>query len=164
MNNKQITSQEIALLILRITIGMLLVWWGLAKVVNPGMGVMVSKKFYFDMFSIKTLQYYFGYVQIVVGACVASGFLRRFAVPAQLMITGISSLAIWQALLDPFGLYLPVAKVAGIQHLFYPSAIILAASATLIVFRSMDRLALDNLFFAKRDEEAEDYTAPVAAE
>lgn len=137
-------NQEIALMVLCVTIGFLLIWWGLAKIVNPGMGVGMSKKFYFDLFSVSDLQFWFGWVQLAVGSCVALGLGRKIFVPLQLLITGGSSLAIWNALLDPFALYLPVEKVAGMQHLFYPSLIILAASATLILFRAQDRLCLDS--------------------
>ncbi|MEO0362916.1 MAG: hypothetical protein AAF322_17480 [Pseudomonadota bacterium] len=138
-------AQALALAALRVTLGLLLVWWGLAKITNAGMGVSVSNKFYLGLFSDKDLQFWFGWAQLAVGGCVALGLMKKFAVPAQLVITGGSSLAIWNALLDPFALWLPVEKVAPVQHLFYPSAIALAGAAAMIAFRKQDVYSLDHL-------------------
>ncbi|WP_350332973.1 hypothetical protein [Coralliovum pocilloporae] len=143
MSHQSTSAQAASLLALRVTIGMLLVWWGLARIVNPDMGVAVSAKFYLDVFSLDALQYYFGFAQVLIGLCVVVGFKRTYTVPAQFLITGLSSLSIWQALLDPFGFYLPLEKISEVQHLFYPSAVIIAGSLTLIAFKSMDRWALD---------------------
>lgn len=136
-------KQQIALMALRISLGMLLVWWGLAKILNPKMGVGISKKFYFDLASFENVQYMFGYLQFVVGLLVVLGLFRKIAVPTQIIITGGSALSIWSALLDPFGLFLPVAKLAPVQHLFYPSVIALAGASVMLAFRGHDRLCLD---------------------
>ncbi|MEM7058910.1 MAG: hypothetical protein AAF557_15085 [Pseudomonadota bacterium] len=143
--NKASHGQSIALLCLRVSLGMLLVWWGLAKIVKPAMGMKVQEKFYLDLFHSVDLQYAFGYVQVIVGLCVVLGFKRKFAIPAQLAITGFSALMILPALLDPFALYLPFKKLAGIQHLFYPTVIALCGAAVMITFRKQDRWNLDNV-------------------
>ena len=71
--------------------------------------------------------------------------MRVVAVPAQLAITGFSAATIWSALLDPFGLWLPVARLVPVQHLFYPSVIALCAAAVMIVFAAQDRYCLDRV-------------------
>lgn len=136
-------AEALALLALRVSLGMLLVWWGLSRIVQPGSGVGIQKKFYHELFPDIALQHAFGYVEAAIGALVAVGLLRRFVVPAQLAITGFSAVMIWSALIDPFGLWLPVAKIAPIQHLFYPSVIALAGAGVVIAFRDRDRFALD---------------------
>ena len=103
------------------------------------------------------MQFYFGFLQVLIGSCVILGLFKKFAVPAQLIITGGSSLAIWNALVDPFGLFLPIAKVAPIQHLFYPSAIALAATAVMIALRELDYFSLDQ-WLARRKK---DVSSPV---
>lgn len=138
------TKQSISLAVLRVSLGLLLFWWGLSKILTPEKGTKVSDHFYGGLFSNDTLQYFFGYAQVVIGICVILGLLKKYAVPAQLLITGGSSLAIWNALLDPFALYLPVAKVAPVQHLFYPSLIALAAAAFLMTLREHDRFSIDS--------------------
>lgn len=143
--------QSFSLAVLRVSLGLLLFWWGLSKILVPASGTKISNKFYEGMFSNDDLQFYFGFVQVVVGSCVILGLYKKFAVPAQLIITGGSSLAIWNALIDPFGLFLPVAKVAPIQHLFYPSAIALAGAAVLIALREFDYFSIDQ-WRARRGE------------
>lgn len=153
-------KQSIALAVLRVSLGLLLFWWGLSKIVAPATGTNISDKFYSGFFSGDMLQYYFGYLQVAIGICVALGFLKKYAVPAQLVITGGSSLAIWNALLDPFALYLPVAKVAPVQHLFYPSAIALAAAVVLITLREHDRFSVDNWLSRRRSNRTNGSEAP----
>lgn len=129
---------------------MLLVWWGLARIVNPKMGMGVQKKFYFGMFDSVDLQLVFGIAEMGVGLLVAFGLFRAVVVPIQLAITGFSAATIWSALLDPFALWLPVGKIAPVQHLFYPSVIALCAALALIAFRSQDRFALDEVIQRNR--------------
>ncbi|MCL5777621.1 hypothetical protein M1105_11570 [Limibaculum sp. FT325] len=128
-----------ALCALRVSLGLLLVWWGIGRVVNLEMGLNVQNHFYFGLFDSTELQAAFGLVEAGVGALVALGLMRVVAVPAQLAITGFSAATIWSALLDPFGLWLPVARLAPVQHLFYPSVIALCAAAVMIVFAAQDR-------------------------
>lgn len=145
---------SLALLALRVSLGMLLVWWGLSKIVKPGMGVNVQKKFYFGMFPGESLQYAFGFVEVAIGALVVLGLFRKYAVIAQLAVTGFSAMTIWSALLDPFALWLPIEKVAGIQHLFYPSVIALTGAFVMIVFREADRFSLDAVLARGGNSEA----------
>lgn len=152
MDSGTTKAQGYALLALRVSLGMLLVWWGLAKIVKPKMGLAVQKKFYFGMFDSMDLQFFFGFLEVGVGLLVVLGLFRMIAVPAQLTITGFSAATIWSALLDPFALWLPVDKVAGIQHLFYPSVIALCGAAVMIAFRKQDHLALDSIL-ARRNQD-----------
>ena len=143
MQTEASRGQALALMALRISLGLLLFWWGLAKIIKPGMGVKIQGKFYFDLFPSESLQFGFGFVEMIIGLLVMFGLFRKFAMPAQLAITGFSAMTIWSALLDPFGVWLPVAKVAGVQHLFYPTVIALCGAAVMLAFRHQDRLNLD---------------------
>lgn len=140
----------ISIAILRMSLGMLLVWWGLHRIVAPVKGVGLQNKFYFGMFPSESMQYAFGFVELAIGLLVVVGLFRKFAVPAQLMITGFSAMTIITALLDPFALWLPFDKVAPVQHLFYPSVIALAAAVFLFLLREQDRLSLDHLIASMR--------------
>jgi len=142
-------AQKSSLLALRITVGLLLFWWGLACVMNPEMGSGISEKFYFGALSGAQLQYFVGWAQVAIGLLAAAGLFRAVVAPVVLAVVGLSALSFWNALLDPFGFYLPVEKVSGAQHLFYPSAVVIAGAVVLIVFRSWDRYALDHLLRGK---------------
>ncbi|WP_308915638.1 hypothetical protein [Jannaschia sp. LMIT008] len=152
------TGQAIALCALRASLGMLLVWWGLAKVVTPGTGIGIQKQFYGDVFGFgaQDLQQMFGLMQAAIGLCVVLGFLRIVSLPLLLAITGFSAVMIWSALLDPFGLWLPVERISGIQHLFYPSVIILCGAALMLCFKAQDRLSLDAWLFGGMEAEDEE--------
>lgn len=145
MTHQPTAAQAASLFCLRVTLGLLLVWWGLARALNPELGTAVSERFYLDLFSTGTIQLSFGIAQVLIGLAVIIGFQRRLTVLALFLITGVSSLSIWQALLDPFGFYLPFEKLFEFQHLFYPSAIIVAGAFVMMVFRSMDTWSVDRL-------------------
>lgn len=76
------TRQMLALAALRVSLGMLLVWWGLSKIVKPSMGNTVQDKFYFGLFPGESLQYAFGFVELAIGMLVVLGLFRKYAVLA----------------------------------------------------------------------------------
>lgn len=128
---------------LRISLGLLLFWRDLDRIVSPDSGAGLQKHFYFGLFPGQTMQMAFGYLETGPEILVIAGLWRRVAVPAQLVVTGFSAATIWSALLDPFALWLPVAKLAPVQHLFYPSVIALCGAFVLLAFRAQNRWALD---------------------
>lgn len=137
--------QSIFMSLLRFSLGMLLVWWGIGRILNPQMGMKIQEKFYFNLFPSESLQIAFGGIELCIGLLVALGLFRKFAVPGQLAITGFSALSITPALLDPFGLWLPFEKISAGQHLFYPSLISLFAGFFVYSMSRYDRFCLDAL-------------------
>lgn len=127
-----------SLLLLRISIGVLMVLWGIDKLVNVGHGIAVSEGFYGGLFSAPVRLQAFGVLQILLGFGVIVGLRRTLLYPALLVITGVSVLAVWRSIVDPWGWVLEGSNV-----LFYPSVIIFAGSLVLWAFREEDVLALD---------------------
>lgn len=127
-----------SLLLLRISLGLLMVIWGVDKLVNVQHGLKVSERFYFAAFGSAALLRAFGVIQIALGALVIVGLWRRFAYPLLLLITAATLLGVWKSVVDPWGWYLKGANV-----LFYPSLIIFAASLVLWAFKDDDRFAVD---------------------
>ncbi|MCA1583474.1 MAG: hypothetical protein LC791_01420 [Acidobacteria bacterium] len=113
--------------LLRLSIGYLLVIWGVDKLVNPAHGLAVSSRFYFGWFSVPWLMTLFGVVQVVLGALVMAGAWRRYTYPVVAVITGMTLLGVWRSIVDPWGWYL-----TGSNALFYPSLIIFAAVLLLL--------------------------------
>ena len=58
--------KEKSLLFLRVSIGILMVLWGIDKLVNVKHGMEVSQYFYFGMFSVPALIQAFGVLQILL--------------------------------------------------------------------------------------------------
>jgi uncharacterized membrane protein YphA (DoxX/SURF4 family) len=134
-----------SLLLLRVSLGLLMLIWGVDKLVDVRHGLTVSEHFYLGAFSSAALLRAFGVVQIALGALVLLGAARRYAYPLLLAVTGATLLGVWKSVVDPWGWYL-----AGANVLFYPSLIIFAGSLVLWAFRDEDRLALDRRRAAAR--------------
>jgi uncharacterized membrane protein YphA (DoxX/SURF4 family) len=130
--------QRNTLLLLRISLGGLMVYWGIDKLRNVSHGIGVAQKFYGGISVAAFGMQAFGVLQTVLGALIIVGAARRVAYPALLLVTGTTLLAVWQSIVDPFKLLMP-----GGNLIFYPSLIIFAGALVLIAFRDMDAVALD---------------------
>jgi len=128
------------LLLLRISLGWLLVIWGADKVFNVEHGMAVANKFYFGFLAAESALQLAGILQVLLGLLVVFGAMRRWAYPLQLLLNGASLLAVAQSVIDPWSWVF-----SGSNALFYPSLIIMAASLLLIAFRDEDRLAVDHI-------------------
>ena len=131
--------KEKSLLFLRVSLGLLMVIWGLDKLVNVEHGLKVSEGFYFGLFSVPVLLQVFGVVQTLAGVLIVAGLARRLVYPLLLAVTGMTALGVWKSIVDPWGWVLE-----GSNALFYPSLIILAGSLVLWAFRDEDTLSLDH--------------------
>jgi uncharacterized membrane protein YphA (DoxX/SURF4 family) len=125
------------LLLLRVSLGWLLVIWGADKVFNVEHGMAVANKFYFGFLAVESALQVAGALQILVGLAVVVGFARRWVYPVQVLLNGASLLAVMQSVIDPWSWVFE-----GSNALFYPSLIIFAASLLLIAYRDEDKWVL----------------------
>ena len=132
-----------SLLFLRISTGLLLVVWGLVRVMKPDVGAHVSDKYYSGLGSAHAIQLGWGAILLVIGALVIAGLWRRYSYAAQAVVLVTGALSIWKYLLDPFGMWL--LDRASSQILFFPSLGMAAASLVLLAFLDEDRLSLDHM-------------------
>jgi putative oxidoreductase len=126
-----------SLLLLRLSLGVLMLIWGVDKLVNVKHGMKVSEHFYLGAFNSEMMLKAFGVLQIALGALLLFGIARRYTYPALLAITGTTLLGVWKSVLDPWGWYLKGGNV-----LFYLSLIIFAAGLVLWAFRDEDRIVV----------------------
>jgi putative oxidoreductase len=134
----EIPMKVISLLLLRVSLGLLMLLWGLDKLVNVEHGLRVSGSFYFGFFNSAALLQGFGVFQCVLGLLILLGIFGRFTYPVLLGITGVTLLGVWRSIVDSWGWYLEGSNV-----LFFPSLIIFAAALVLQAFRAEDLLSLD---------------------
>lgn len=127
-----------SLLALRVSLGLLMLIWGIDKLMNVPHAVLVSDHFYFGLFTVVPLLKGFGIVQMALGLLILLGIARRWTYPALLVVTGFTLIGVWRSIVDPWSWYLEGANV-----LFFPSLIIFAAALVLYAFRDADRYALD---------------------
>jgi putative oxidoreductase len=130
--------KPLSLLLLRLSLGGLLVVWGMKKIVDVDQSLAIAENYYLGLLAVETLLPLAGIAQVLIGLLVIVGLLRRWVYPVQLFINGASLMAVSASVIDPWGWYFD-----GTNILFYPSLIIFAGSLVILAFREMDRLALD---------------------
>lgn len=131
--------KAVGLLLLRLSMGWLLVLWGIDKLVNVEHSVRVAETFYFGIGTGTALLGAFGVIEILVGALVMLGLLRRWVYPIQTLIALLTAIGVWKSIVDPWGWFLEPTNA-----LFYPSLIILAAALVLQGTQAEDMLAMES--------------------
>ena len=127
-----------SLVVLRVSLGLLMLIWGIDKLVNVEHSMLVSEHFYLGAFSMPALLQGFGAVQMVLGCFIVLGLFGRWMYPVLITITAVTLLAVWRSIVDPWGWYLE-----GANALFFPSLIIFAGALVLLAFRDLDTYSLD---------------------
>lgn len=130
--------KPIALLLLRVSLGWLMVVWGVDKLMNPDHGQAVAESFYLGVGSGAGFLTLAGVAQVALGVSLVLGWLRRWCWPALLLVTGVTLLAVWKSILDPWGFVL-----AGGNLVFYSSAVIFAGALVGWAHVDDDKIALD---------------------
>jgi putative oxidoreductase len=123
-----------ALLVLRITLGLFLLQWGIEKFVVPQNTVAIWSYFY-GLNVSPILGYVLGAVEIVIAACLFLGIYRTATYGAALALHAVSVLVSWRQLLDPWG--------DPANHLFIAGVPVLGALMALFLLRHWDRGILD---------------------
>lgn len=132
------TMKQATLMMLRVSIGLLILLWGIDKIVNVDHAVGVSNRFYLGAFSNAGLLQAWGVIQTAVGALTVLGLLRRFAYPLVIAMNLVSLLGVYRSILDPWGWYLE-----GTNVLFFPSLAVFAGSLLIWAFMDEDTIGLD---------------------
>ena len=119
-----------ALLVLRVTLGIFLLQWGVEKFVMPQSNVAIWGHFYGLNIS-QTLGYAFGVLEIAIALCLFLGVFRTIAYGAAAALHAVSVVVSWRYLLDPWG--------TEVNHLFIASVPVLGSLVALFLLRHWDR-------------------------
>jgi putative oxidoreductase len=119
-----------ALLVLRITLGLFLLQWGIEKFVVPQSNIGIWSHFYGLDISV-ALGYAFGAAEIAIALCIIAGLFRTIAYGAALFLHAVTVLVTWRQLIDPWG--------DPINHLFTAGVPVLGAFLALFLLRHWDR-------------------------
>lgn len=131
-------SRPVALLVLRISLGWLMVVWGVDKLTNIGHAQAVAESFYLGVGSGTAFLTVAGVLQVALGLTVVIGFLRRFTWPALALINGLTMVAVWKSIIDPWGFV-----IDGGNLVFYSSAVIFGGVLVGWSMLDEDTLSLD---------------------
>lgn len=125
--------------LLRVGMGLFLAAWGLDKILatEGSMGIFSS---FYGVDAGALLVQAFGAAEIVLGVFLAVGLFRVSMAWVQLVVNGVSTLASWKQILDPWGL---LGLTDGGTHLFLASIVITAASVVLVLNARDARHTLD---------------------
>ncbi len=125
--------ERVALLVLRVGLGLFLLLWSIDKLMAPEGTVRIFEVFYKVSISLP-LAYGIGVVEALLSILILLGAWKRYTYGMGLMLHGISTLSTWRQLLSPFGK----------NHLFIAGLPVLAAFVALYLLRERDTLwALD---------------------
>lgn len=119
-----------ALLVLRITLGLFLLQWGVEKFVVPQNTVDIWGYFY-GVKVPQVLAYAFGAAEIAIAGCLFLGIFRTAAYGAALALHAVTVLVTWRQLLNPWG--------DPVSHLFIAGVPVLGALIALFLLRYWDR-------------------------
>jgi hypothetical protein len=117
-------------LVLRITLGLFLLQWGVEKLVVPENTVAIWGYFY-GLDVSATLGYLFGAAEIAIAVCFFLGILRTAAYGAAVALHAVSVVVSWRQLIDPWG--------DAANHLFIAGVPVLGALIALFLLRHWDR-------------------------
>lgn len=130
--------KAVPLLLLRVSLGWLMVVWGVDKLTDPDHGRAVAESFYLGIGTGGTFLTLAGAFQVLVGLLLVVGLLRRLGWPVVAVINAITLVAVWKSIVDPWGLFLE-----GGNPVFYSSAVIFAGILVGWSAIEEDTLALD---------------------
>jgi putative oxidoreductase len=127
-----------SLLGLRISIALLVLLWGVDKIVDTEHALRVSDTFYSGALSFPGLMPILGALQVGVAALAVVGLFRTIVDPVILVINLGSMLGVWRSIVDPWGWFLE-----GTNVLFFPSLIVAAGCVVLIAFQDEEVFVMD---------------------
>ena len=127
MNDASInTTLSRAQLVLRITVGLFLLQWGIEKFVVPAMTVAVWGYFY-GVAIPQALGYGFGAAEIAIALCIFAGRFRTVAYGAAVVLHAVTVAVSWRQLTQPWA--------NEFNHLFIASVPVLGAMVALFLLR-----------------------------
>lgn len=115
-----------ALLVLRVTLGLFLLQWGVEKFVHPENTPAIWGYFY-GVSIPQAAAYVFGVVEVAIAICVLFGLFRTVAYGAGVLLHAVSVVVSWRQLIDPWG--------EPTNHLFVAGLPVLGAFVALFLMR-----------------------------
>ncbi|KAB2916396.1 MAG: DoxX family protein [Hyphomicrobiaceae bacterium] len=127
----------LALLILRVALGVFLLVFGLEKFIAPSTSVAIYQYLY-GVSAPVALVYALGALEILLAIAIIVGAFRRWSYAIGLLAHGATVMATARLIIDPWGL------ISGEpQHLYLAAVPVLAAFAALYLLRDLDCFSLD---------------------
>lgn len=140
-----VVTERWALVILRVSLGVFLLIWGLEKFAIPPSTVGIWGKFY-GVSLAASLVPLVGALESALAVAITVGLWRRVSYGLGLILHAVSVLSSWRQLLDPWGL----RSGGSPNHLFLAGVPVLAGFVALYLLRARDAWTLDEWFVRRR--------------
>jgi putative oxidoreductase len=141
-----VVTEQWARAVLRVSLGVFLLLWGVEKFVIPTPTVPLWDKFY-GVGLGASLVPFVGALESVLALAIVVGLWRRVSYGLGLLVTAVSGLSSWRQLVDPWGL-----RAGGSpNHVFLAGAPALAAFVALYRMRAQDSWTLDEWLLRQRN-------------
>ncbi len=134
-----------ALAVLRVSLGVFLLAWGLEKFAIPAATEGIWAKFY-GVGLAASLVPVVGALESALALAITVGLWRRASYGLGLLVHAVSAFSSWRQLLDPWGL----RSGGPPNHLFLAGVPVLAGFVVLYLLRSRDTWTLDEWFTRRR--------------
>jgi putative oxidoreductase len=131
-------AERIALALLRVSLALFLLLWGLEKLVLPAATVRIWGTFYGIQIG-RAIVPVIGLLEAVLALAIGLGLWRRVSYGLGTLVHGISVLSTWRQLIDPWGLFFGGPP----NHLFLAGVPVLAGFTALFLLRERDTWTLD---------------------
>ena len=132
------TRIRVPLLILRVTLGIFLLQWGVEKLVWPDVTAKIFSHFYFIDGLGLTAAYVMGVLQILLSLAIIFGAFRGISYLIGFIIHGLSTVSTAKHIFMPF-------MFEGWNHLFMTAVPVLAGFWLLYWVRDWDTLSVDGM-------------------
>lgn len=140
-----VVTERWALAVLRVSLGVFLLLWGLEKFVIPGTTVRIWSTFYGVSLGAALVPVV-GALETALALAITVGFWRRVTYGLGLLLHAASVFASWRQLIDPWGL----RSGGSPNHLFLAGVPVLAAFLVLYLMRAGDTWTLDEWLLRRR--------------
>jgi putative oxidoreductase len=141
-----VVTERWALAVLRVSLGVFLLTWGLEKFAIPAATVGIWAKFY-GVGLAASLVPLVGALESALALGITAGLWRRISYGLGLLVHCVSVLSSWRQMLDPWGL-----RAGGPpNHLFLAGVPVLAGFVALYLLRSRDAWTLDEWLLRRRN-------------
>lgn len=141
-----VVTEGWALAVLRVSLGVFLLFWGLEKFVVPNVTVLIWDKFY-GVGLAASLVPLVGALESALALAIVVGLWRRVTYGLGLLLHAVSVLSSWRQLIDPWGL----RSGGSPNHLFLAGVPVLAAFVALYLMRARDSWTLDEWLLRQRN-------------
>jgi putative oxidoreductase len=141
-----VVTERWALAVLRVSLGVFLLLWGVEKFMIPATTVRIWGTFY-GVGLAASLVPLVGALEGALAIAITVGLWRRVTYGLGLVLHALSVLSSWRQLLDPWGL----RSGGSPNHLFLAGVPVLAGFVALYLLRARDSWTLDEWLMRQRN-------------